>query len=264
MPFTNEVIGSNGVLIRNWLQSQNYVPGQSGWQITKNGNAEFNGGTFRGSLEVGPLTGQHFIVNNASTNDVIDIYDSSNRLVYKLDQNGTIVSLSYATNNPFLEITSGSIAMGDSLISTLGSLGIGEGPGFTETTLASPALSGGSQVNLQLVSESSGNKYIICNQRGQTGTVIQSDSINANQLIHVGAYNVTTDAGGTGFVNHGCAFTPTAGFLAGVNGIGANFPYQYAWFASPFTSTTAKAAFKDNTGAALANTTLGVFGFFFG
>lgn len=35
------------------LQSDNYDPGVEGWQITGDGNVEFNDGTFRGDIEVG-------------------------------------------------------------------------------------------------------------------------------------------------------------------------------------------------------------------
>lgn len=57
MPFTSPVVA--GVqLVRNAIQSQNFVTGVSGWQISRNGNAEFNSGTFRGSLVIGsPGTG---------------------------------------------------------------------------------------------------------------------------------------------------------------------------------------------------------------
>ena len=46
------------VLIAEAIQSQNFVTGVSGWQITAAGNAEFNNATIRGTLIVGdPTTG---------------------------------------------------------------------------------------------------------------------------------------------------------------------------------------------------------------
>lgn len=58
MSFENSIVGLNGILIRQQIQSANYSPGVFGWIIQKNGNAEFNNVTFRGTL-----AGPGFIVN---------------------------------------------------------------------------------------------------------------------------------------------------------------------------------------------------------
>lgn len=50
--FANSIAGFNGTLIRQQLQSQNFVPNVSGWAIFRNGNAQFNQGTFLGSVIV--------------------------------------------------------------------------------------------------------------------------------------------------------------------------------------------------------------------
>jgi hypothetical protein len=252
MPFTNEVIGTNGVLIRNWLQSANYQAGISGWQITKDGAAEFNNGTFRGSIEVGSLTGQHFIVNNATTGDVIDIYDTSNRLIYKLSASGQIISQSYVGSNAYVAIDSGSISFGDTLIQQLGTVTIGEGPGFTELRVSSPVLSGGRSVDLELISESTGNSYVLSDQRNVTGTLIQNDTINSNQLFHAGSYNGTTDASGNLVINHGASFTPIDAVITGTahGGSFANLTWGYDGAnATQFTTNWTIA----NTGAAWAS-----------
>lgn len=88
MPFTNEVVGGNGVLIRNAMQSQNFISGVSGWQITKSGNAEFNTGTFRGQITSGTNPGRHVVINDLSTGDPLEIYDSSNNLIYSINKFG--------------------------------------------------------------------------------------------------------------------------------------------------------------------------------
>jgi len=54
-----------GTIARPQYQSQNYVPGVSGWAIFKNGNVEFNSGTFRGTVTAGQFTGADFIINSA-------------------------------------------------------------------------------------------------------------------------------------------------------------------------------------------------------
>lgn len=50
MPFSNPVVGGD-TLIRNAIQSQDYVAGVSGWAIKRDGTAEFNNVTVRGTFE---------------------------------------------------------------------------------------------------------------------------------------------------------------------------------------------------------------------
>jgi len=50
--FANSIVGGIGTLIRQYIQSPNYVAGVSGWSIKKNGDVEFNSGTFRGTIIV--------------------------------------------------------------------------------------------------------------------------------------------------------------------------------------------------------------------
>lgn len=58
MPFTNPIVGGTGVLIRDAIQSQNFVAGVSGWQITRSGHAEFNDVTIRTEFP-----GQRYVSN---------------------------------------------------------------------------------------------------------------------------------------------------------------------------------------------------------
>jgi hypothetical protein len=57
MAFNNPIIGSGGTLIRQNIKSDNYVPGVSGWQITRDGDAEFSGVVVRGLIEYAPPGG---------------------------------------------------------------------------------------------------------------------------------------------------------------------------------------------------------------
>lgn len=264
----NQAIVGGTVLRIPAIQSPDFVPGVSGWIIRLDGSAEFNNGTFRGSIEVGPIPGQHFIVNNPATGDVVDIYDSGNNLIFSIDSNGFVNSYGVGiADTPTIQIAAGGIAFFDSLTHQAGEVTIGGNAGSTELRLSSPVLTaGGTALNLELVAPSAaGGSYALLDQRGITGAVLQSDTnSNANQLHHLEIYNVATGPGGDSAFAHHCPFTPTFGFLIGINGVGANFPFQYAWFANPFTSTTAHAVFTDNLGANLANTTLGVMGEFWG
>ena len=48
--FANAVVGGVGKLIRSWIQSPDYVAGTSGWQIARDGSAQFNNVTVRGTI----------------------------------------------------------------------------------------------------------------------------------------------------------------------------------------------------------------------
>lgn len=54
--FSNAVVGGAATLIRSAIQSANYVPATTGWQIARNGNVDMNSGTFRGNIVVGAGT----------------------------------------------------------------------------------------------------------------------------------------------------------------------------------------------------------------
>lgn len=63
MPFSNPIIGGNDTLIRDKIQSENYVAGVAGWRISRNGDAEFNNLVARGSGVFGPSPGRHVEIN---------------------------------------------------------------------------------------------------------------------------------------------------------------------------------------------------------
>lgn len=57
MPFTNPVMGGAN-LVREVMQSPNFVHDVSGWQIARDGSAEFNDLTIRGTIN-----GLDYIIN---------------------------------------------------------------------------------------------------------------------------------------------------------------------------------------------------------
>lgn len=77
--FNNSVVGGQGTLVRESIHSPDYVPGVSGWTINRDGSAEFNGVTFRGTLHSeNPATGQtidieagRIIIDQATANGEI-------------------------------------------------------------------------------------------------------------------------------------------------------------------------------------------------
>lgn len=70
--FSNSVVGGIGNLIRDWIQSVPFVSGSQGWRISRNGDAEFNNATFRGSIII--TSGKDLLVystNPPATNKLI-------------------------------------------------------------------------------------------------------------------------------------------------------------------------------------------------
>lgn len=252
MPFNNDIAGGNGQLVRNWIQSQNYVAGVSGWRISKNGNAEFNNGTFRGSIEVGSLTGQHFIVNNSVTGDVIDIYDTLNRLVFSIDSNGAVHSYQPAvTPGTQLQIGGALVVLNNvggtawptgpnigfsSGSASVGSLQLDAGVPSGALAQAQLSLNGNTVVN---------NTSIGATQFGVSGNVVQTDTgggLGGGNLRHAGVYSGTTDAGGHLVFAHGCGFTPSGALITGAAPSVGVFP-NLTFGTDGFTSTLANISF---------------------
>jgi hypothetical protein len=63
--FRHDVAGGNGNLVAVSMQSPNFVSGSTGWQVTKDGDAEFNNGVFRGTVTGGVFEGTDFIINSS-------------------------------------------------------------------------------------------------------------------------------------------------------------------------------------------------------
>ena len=63
--FSNPVATNLGILVRQALQSVNYVAGTSGWRIARDGSAEFNSAVIRGELDVGVAPNPRVIVTTS-------------------------------------------------------------------------------------------------------------------------------------------------------------------------------------------------------
>jgi hypothetical protein len=61
------IAASDGSLVYPGLQSINFVTGVTGWRIARNGDVEFNNGTFRGTLVIrNPTTGRGVTINSSN------------------------------------------------------------------------------------------------------------------------------------------------------------------------------------------------------
>jgi hypothetical protein len=59
MAFEEPVLGGNNALVREEVKSPNYVAGVSGWDLGKNGDAEFNSIVVRGTVEADGASGSY-------------------------------------------------------------------------------------------------------------------------------------------------------------------------------------------------------------
>lgn len=230
----NQAITGGTVLRTPAIQSPDYVPGVSGWIIRQDGSAEFNDGTFRGSIEVGPNPGEHFIVNNPATGDVIDVYDSSNNLVLSVDQFGQIQSFNIGSGS-VAEITGGLIQFNN--VPGNGPFGVGAGLVFSSGSATQGQFTMRSGLPAGALAESgitlfadtnTNNTQIEAGQFNITGNLVQTDQPGgkgSGNLTHRARYSGTV-AGGAGLVtfSHGCSFTPVGGVAAPLT----NFS-QYNW-----------------------------------
>jgi hypothetical protein len=271
----NQAITGGTVLRIPAIQSPNYVPGTSGWIINLDGTAEFNSGTFRGSIVVGPTSGAHFIVNNTATGDVIDVYNGSNQLVFSIDAAGNCTSFSPGSiGDPYTRFRNGQQEFNNA-------------SGFT--TIDPPTISCPintvNSTELQLYGGSpDGNSHTAVlrlfggtsaagseariTQRDVTGDVLQLDSSNNNsQLVHVGQYSGNV-AGGDGhwIFNHGCSFTPLYAILTPWDAQNGDGIFQYMLWNGPFpNSSQCRVVTRTPSGGVPADGTLvGVHAAFFG
>jgi hypothetical protein len=212
MPFSNEVIGTNGALIRNWMKSENYVAGVSGWPITKDGNAEFNDGTFRGQLVSGAPGTQEVVLNSSTTGDAIDVYDSSGNLVYYVNRFGVAASINPA-NHISSKMVTGQFQQADTSNNDTNILLLPASTTTQQSTMQismSPPV--GTTANLEILGGSDNGNYppdIRYNSRNVNGSLVQNDSAGTNNLFHSGSYiGSTSDAFGNAAIAHGCSFTP--------------------------------------------------------
>lgn len=63
--FNSPIIGGQSKLVRNAIMSPDYVLGVSGWTVNKDGSAEFNDATFRGTVVI-DSSGQALLVYNGT------------------------------------------------------------------------------------------------------------------------------------------------------------------------------------------------------
>lgn len=101
--FAHDVAGGNGNLVVTSVQSPNFVHGVSGWQISKNGNAEFNQVQARGQVFVAGNNGSEIAITLNSGLPVIFLIPQS---AAHLTTNPELFSASFnpGAANEFMEV----------------------------------------------------------------------------------------------------------------------------------------------------------------
>jgi len=98
-PDSNIIKSGNGSVVKGFLKSHNYSPGDSGWIIKGNGDVEFSDGVFRGDISAATGTiggwtiGATFIGDNAVANDATVLLDSTNSLIRLGATSGDYITL---------------------------------------------------------------------------------------------------------------------------------------------------------------------------
>lgn len=110
MPFSNPIIGGNNTLIRDDMTSEGYVAGSSGWRIARDGTAEFNDLTSRGTFISGSGTGQHIEINGSDAPNGIAFYtgDSNETFPGVIQPEPNADALSITMSSPLTDGHSGS------------------------------------------------------------------------------------------------------------------------------------------------------------
>jgi hypothetical protein len=155
--FGNPIVSGLGNLIREQIQSPNFVTGVSGWQIRRDGTAEFLDLIARGSLDVGGIPGV-WIGPRDDPDFPSDLFDESTLYV------GAIVFYSTATEYQYIAIRS---------LGTGGSMEIGHVEGGTVYKAFSVKLSVGVIPDLAGITNFAENRYV-------NDSVVNFDSANAD------------------------------------------------------------------------------------
>ena len=211
------------------------------------------------TVPTGAVSGERVIIANQADGDAIDIYNTSNTLVFSIDGTGRLVARS-SVSTAEVVINGANLLFEDLAETPLlpplinGSLG----PDQTSLRLfAGQPQHAGVGVNgcfiILATGDTSASEWINAEQRGVQGAVVQTDSsANAGQLVHADSYSGTTNAGGHLVFNHNAQFTPLVVSITGTTS-GGTFA-NLTWGVNAKTATQLDVNFTiANTGAPWAN-----------
>lgn len=233
MAFRNSIIGGMGKLIRQMIQSPNYVAGSAGWTINRDGSAEFNNATVRGLLQAGSLTagsisnsviGSSTLINDTIMDTDIVIDDTGGTILVYAVSGQTVVTFNVAGANTFAVpagVTSlkveawgagGGAGSGGSQGSHIGGSGGGGGeyacePNYTVVPLAvlnytvgTKGLHGASNIGTDGASTVFDTAVVAHGGKGASSTATRPGGIGSTNTLHFngGSNGVPTTTSSTG------------------------------------------------------------------
>ena len=222
--FQHDIAGGQGNLIATSVQSPNYVPGVSGWQVKKDGSAEFNNLTIRGTFAAPDFiinsTGEYFYSGAPALNNLsISVVPGSAPV---LDPEGNTaqggVTVYGAGEFPFAQLLAGVLsfmaASGQAAPGIVGTFGVAGQCGVSSgkvTGADNPA----NMIALSSAASGTGQSEISL----QAATTVVTGSLSVNG-------STSTGAGDNGGVTSGPSGTVNAFPAAGPNHTHAEFHHH--------------------------------------
>lgn len=104
------------------FQSPNYVAGSAGWAVFIDGSCEFNNGTFRGTIVVGPSTGKRIVIDSAA--GTITMYNAGGNITGQWSATGQSLTIQDSAGTELLSLN----------VDSLGAPGLDVNPDSTRFT----------------------------------------------------------------------------------------------------------------------------------
>jgi hypothetical protein len=172
------------------------------------------------TVPTGAVTGSRIVIGSQPNGNAISFYDAGNNLISEITNIGDLIvfdipsggSIQYGALSIIFTGISSDVADIDYVQST--------GVASSQAKLRinnTPHLGGDPGLFAILGGSADGSKRptATMNERGVAGSLVQSDQVSTNNLVHIAAYSGTTDAGGHAVLNHGASFTPAGGLAFG-------------------------------------------------
>lgn len=200
MPFSNPIVGGT-TLIRPAIQSPNYGPGSSGWSINKDGSAEFNDITVRGT---------------GTTEAIVVGADGQPQVI--IGSNANIGAISFPTNSSVENLIAGIISQ---------RLNAGLANEALLLHILSPTVDGaGDRSSLQLNSQNNdGSSQANASLRAGTGVFVLDETVatfSVPSVVTTGSVTVG-DSVTADNMRWGTAQTPAPGGAPAQTTVNVNF-----------------------------------------
>lgn len=229
--FDNPIVAGEQLLIPA-IQSPNYVPGTSGWTINKDGSVEFNNGTFRGTVIVGPTGAPAVLIYDgapAAGNLILAMsgFDGTDSFgnkfwaglsfIHGTSPTGSRGRVSFGINDANVNDSGMILSYVDAFLNPHL---ISEGPGN--------GISLDLGVHTAFLGGPNGNQIEV----DDNGNAIFLTSLNSMQLQALGVGGIMLGSNGTAFGN--LEFGSFTSAFAGVNSTSGTLTFPHAFGSSPF------------------------------